>query len=215
MKKIKVLIADDQNLICEGIRIILESQPDMEVVAAANNGKTAVELAETLKPDIVLMDIEMPVMNGIEALKKIKESNPKTMVLMLTTFDPDHYIIGAFRNGADGYLLKDTSGEKLAGTIREALSGDMIIPAAIAGRILAQIPKDNEVFSHRDYTLTPREEEVAELIAKGYGNEQIAQALGISSGSSKNYVSTVYAKLQAGSRQEAILKIMERKIRKN
>jgi DNA-binding NarL/FixJ family response regulator len=213
MKKIRVLIADDQNLICEGIRIILDSQPDIAVVAAANNGKTAVELAETLKPDVVLMDIEMPVMNGIEALKKIKETNPKTLVLMLTTFDPDHYIIGAFRNGADGYLLKDTSGEKLAGTIREAMNGGIIIPAAIAGRIIAHIPQEHQTETSRQFTLTQREEEVAGLIAKGYGNKQIAQALGVSTGSAKNYVSTVYAKLQAGSRQEAILKIMEKKIR--
>jgi len=213
MNKIRVIIADDQNLICEGIRIILDSQPDIEVIAAANNGLEAVELVASLNPDVVLMDIEMPVMNGIEALKHIKEKQPKTVVLMLTTFDPDHYIIGAFRNGADGYLLKDTSGEKLAGTIRESLSGNIIIPAAIAGRIIAQIPKDSQYKNQPDYNLTQRETEVADLMAKGYSNGRISEALGISMGSVKNYISTIYSKLQVGSRQEAILMIMEKKIR--
>ncbi|MEI6578461.1 MAG: response regulator transcription factor [Eubacteriales bacterium] len=213
MKKIRVIIADDQNLICEGIQIILNSQPDIEVIAAANNGLQTVELVSTLLPDVVLMDIEMPVMNGIEALKEIKEKYPKTIVLMLTTFDPDNYIISAFKNGADGYLLKDTSGEKLANTIREALSGNIIIPAAIAGRIIAQIPKENQFKRRTEFTLTQRESEVAELMAKGYSNVKISQTLGISMGSVKNYISTIYSKLQTSNRQEAILVIIEKKIR--
>jgi DNA-binding NarL/FixJ family response regulator len=204
MKKIRVIIADDQSLIVEGISIIIGSQPDIEVVATAGNGARAVELVEVYKPDIVLMDIRMPEMNGIEALKEIKARFPKTIVLMLTTFDPDEYILGAFRNGADGYLLKDTSGDKLALAIRDANAGNITIPASIAARIIAQIPKENRKNSLSDYNLTQREAEIAELICKGYRNDQLSREFGISMGTVKNYISSLYSKLEVSRRQEAI-----------
>lgn len=204
MKKIRVIIADDQSLIVEGISIIIGSQPDIEVVATAGNGARAVELVEVYKPDIVLMDIRMPEMNGIEALKEIKARFPKTIVLMLTTFDPDEYILGAFRNGADGYLLKDTSGDKLALAIRDANAGNITIPASIAARIIAQIPKENRKNSLSDYNLTQREAEIAELICKGYRNDQLSREFGISMGTVKNYISSLYSKLEVSKRQEAI-----------
>lgn len=204
MKKIRVIIADDQSLIVEGISIIIGSQPDIEVVATAGNGAMAVELVEVYKPDIVLMDIRMPEMNGIEALKEIKARFPKTIVLMLTTFDPDEYILGAFRNGADGYLLKDTSGDKLALAIRDANAGNITIPASIAARIIAQIPKENRKNSLSDYNLTQREAEIAELICKGYRNDQLSREFGISMGTVKNYISSLYSKLEVSRRQEAI-----------
>lgn len=204
MKKIRVIIADDQSLIVEGISIIIGSQPDIEVVATAGNGARAVELVEVYKPDIVLMDIRMPEMNGIEALKEIKARFPKTIVLMLTTFDPDEYILGAFRNGADGYLLKDTSGDKLAMAIRDADAGNITIPASIAARIIAQIPKENRKNSLSDYNLTQREAEIAELICKGYRNDQLSREFGISMGTVKNYISSLYSKLEVTRRQEAI-----------
>lgn len=204
MSKIKVVIADDQNLICDGIRIILDSQPDIEVVAIAENGQKAVEFVTAYKPDVVLLDIKMPVMTGIEALKEIKAKDPKTVVLMLTTFDPDEYIIGAFRNGADGYLLKDTTGDKLAEAIRNAFNGNVTIPASIAARIIAHIPKETIKKSLSDYGLTQRELEIAELITKGYSNVKISQALGISLGTVKNYISTIYSKLEVSNRQDAI-----------
>jgi DNA-binding NarL/FixJ family response regulator len=159
---------------------------------------------EVYKPDIVLMDIRMPEMNGIEALKEIKARFPKTIVLMLTTFDPDEYILGAFRNGADGYLLKDTSGDKLALAIRDANAGNITIPASIAARIIAQIPKENRKNSLSDYNLTQREAEIAELICKGYRNDQLSREFGISMGTVKNYISSLYSKLEVSRRQEAI-----------
>jgi DNA-binding NarL/FixJ family response regulator len=190
VNKIKVVIADDQKLICEGIRIILEACPDIEVAATAENGHDAVRVVDELQPDVALLDIQMPGMSGLEALKTIKARHPKTAVLILTTFDPDAYIFEAFRSGADGYLLKDMSGEKLAAAIRDAHSGNVTIPASIAARIIAQIPRKAK--SLGDYGLTQREQEIAGLIVKGYSNDSIVSALGITLGTVKNYVSTLY-----------------------
>ena len=207
MNRIRVLIADDQLLICDGIRIILDSHPDIEVVATAGNGRAAVESALTRQPDVVLMDIQMPELSGIEALKLIKAKRPQTVVLMLTTFDPDEYILESFRNGADGYLIKDLSGDRLAMAIRDAFAGNSTIPVSIAARLIAQIPKETRKNSLADYDLTARESIIANLIAQGYLNETIAQKLGISIGTVKNYISSIYAKLEVNNRQQAILLI--------
>lgn len=203
MNNIRVVIADDQQLIREGIWILLESQ-GIAVIACAESGKEAIKLAAELKPDVVLMDIKMQDMSGLEALKEIKRHNPKTRVLMLTTFDPDEYILEAFRNGADGYLLKDLSGDRLSAAVRDAYAGNVTIPAAIAARLIAQIPKDTQRKTIEDYGLTRREEQIAKLIVKGYRNECIAEELGIKLGTVKNYISTLYSKLEACGRCEAI-----------
>lgn len=207
MKKIRVLIADDQNLICDGIRIILNSQPDIEVTAAAYDGITAVEYVAKFRPDVALLDIEMPGMTGLEALKKIKAEYPEVKVLMLTTFDPDDYILAAFRSGADGYLLKDLSGEKLSAAIRDAYAGNVTVPASIAARLIAQIPSDNQKNSLADFQLTYREIEIAQLLAQGYQNEKIVQTLGLTMGTAKNYISDIYSKLEVKNRKEAIMMI--------
>lgn len=204
LNRIKVIVADDQLLICDGIRIILDSQPDMEVVATADNGWAAVQLVVEHQPDVVLMDIQMPGRSGIDALKEIKARYPDTRVLMLTTFDPDDYILDSFRNGADGYLLKDLSGEKLVSTIRDAHLGNVTIPASIAARIIAHIPKELHKKNLFDFGLTQRETEIAELLAKGYLNDNIAQTLEISLGTVKNYISSLYSKLHVKNRREAI-----------
>lgn len=213
MDNIKVLVADDQQLICEGIRIILDSTPDIRVVAVAGNGREAVAAALVHQPDVVLMDIQMPEKSGIEALKEIKAARPQTVVLMLTTFDPDEYIFASFRNGADGYLLKDLSGERLAMAIRDACAGNVTIPASIAARLIAQIPSAAVRKNLGDYGLTAREQEIAELIAQGYGNEELSKSLGISMGTVKNHVSTIYSKLSVDNRQQAILLITSLKSR--
>lgn len=205
MENIRVLIADDESLIREGIRIILDSQPDIEVAACAETGSEAVRQALALKPDVVLMDIKMPDMSGLEALRGIKRGCPKTVVLMLTTFDPDEYILEAFRSGADGYLLKDVSGDRLCAAIRDAHAGNVTIPAAVAARLIAQIPNEARKKTLSDFGLTLREAEIARLVSKGYSNESIAQAMGISLGTVKNYVSTLYSKLEVKNRREAIL----------
>ena len=207
MANIRVLVADDQQLITDGIRIILDSTEDIRVVATAGNGREAVTAALDLQPDVVLMDIQMPVLSGIEALKAIKAARPETVVLMLTTFDPDEYILASFRSGADGYLMKDLSGERLAMAIRDAHAGNATIPVSIAARLIAQIPEASQRKSLADYGLTEREKEIAELIAQGYGNEKLSKALGISMGTVKNYVSTIYSKLAVDNRREAIFLI--------
>lgn len=211
MGKIRVVIADDQNLICDGIKIILDSQSDIEVVATAENGQKAVEYATAYQPDVMLLDIKMPVMSGLEALRKIKADFPDIAVIMLTTFDPDEFIISAFKEGADGFLLKDTTGDKLAGAIRDAYNGNMSIPSAIVYRIISHIPEETRKDKLSDYGLTQREIEIAGLIAKGYNNEKIAKNLDISLGTTKNYICSVYSKLEAKNRQEAIIIIRKLK----
>jgi len=201
---IRVLIADDQPLVRDGIRIILDSQPDIEVVATTDNGQTAVELTRIHHPDLLLMDIQMPGMSGIEALKKIKADQPETIVLMLTTFDPDEYIFNAFENGADGYLLKDISGERLISLVRDAADGNILIPASIAARLIAVIPREQRRYSLKDYDLTQREMEIAALLSRGWRNDNIADTLKISIGTTKNYISTLYSKLQVKNRREAV-----------
>lgn len=212
MDKIKVLVADDQFLICEGIRIVLGAYQDIEVVATVGSGRAAVESVLSDPPDVVLMDIQMPEMSGIEALKMIKAKRPETVVLMLTTFDPDEYILGSFRNGADGYLMKDLSGDRLAMAIRDAYAGNSTMPVSIAARLIAQIPKDTRKRSLADYDLTARELEIADLITQGYQNDKISQALGISLGTVKNYISSIYAKLEVDNRRQAILLIASLRI---
>lgn len=200
MSKIKVVIADDQLLICEGIRTILNSQEDIEVVAIAHNGQAAVNSVLELCPDVVLLDIQMPEMSGIEALREIKSKSPKTSVLMLTTFDPDAYILDSFRSGADGYLLKDLSADKLISAVRDAYVGHVTIPASIAARIIAHIPKEQQKTTLSDYGLTQREAEIADLISKGYHNEAITEELNLSLGTVKNYISSLYSKLNVKNR---------------
>ena len=171
------------------------------------NGRDAVAAALAMKPDVVLMDIQMPEMSDIEALKTIKQARPQTVVLMLTTFDPDEYILASFRNGADGYLMKDLSGERLAMAIRDAFSGNATIPASIAARLIAHIPEYAKRKTLEDYGLTARELEIAEMIAQGYGNEKLAATLGISMGTVKNHISTIYSKLEVDNRRQATVLI--------
>lgn len=204
MEKIRILLADDQSLIRDGIRIILDSQHDMEVVATAETGTEAVEKAQALRPDLILMDIRMPACSGIEALKAIKSQRPEAVVLMLTTFDPDEYIYGAFESGADGYLLKDMPGEQLISMVRYAAAGNILIPAHIAARLIARIPREALKTRLSDYGLTQREREIAELIRIGSNNGKIAEKLGIAHGTVRNYISTLYSKLGVGTRREAV-----------
>jgi DNA-binding NarL/FixJ family response regulator len=201
---ISVLIADDQTLILDGIRVILNAQPDIRVVAAAQTGTDAMRLTGMHRPDVVLLDIQLPDCSGIDVLRRIKREYPKTVVLMLTTFDPDEYIFGAFENGADGYLLKDMTGDKLAAMVRDAAAGNILIPASVAARLIARIPRESRRASLSDYRLTAREAEIAGLIRAGYHNERIAKALGISMGTTKNYISTLYSTLEVKTRQDAV-----------
>ena len=214
--KIKIVIVDDQRLMREGLKTILSIEKDMEVIALAENGKTALEKIEEEKPDIVLMDINMPVMNGVECTDAIKKRYPEVKVLVLTTFDDDEYIIDALKNGALGYLLKDLPSEKLIASIRDVYNGNSIMQPEIAAKLIAHITNGSSQASRswekplkedENYTeeLTIREKDVLKLVAKGLSNKEIAKELFISEGTVKNYISTIYDKLGITERAKLVI----------
>lgn len=204
--KIKVLLADDQAILADGIKSVLSSSEELEVVGIAQNGAEALELAEAKRPDVILMDIRMPGMNGVIATQEIKRKFPEMKVIVLTTFDDSEYILGAMNNGASGYLLKDTSGAALIDAIKNAYAGDTILPAKIAKRIAdaaKMVTNDREIRLKREFNFSDREVEIALMIYEGFTNKQIASALKLSDGTARNYISAIYEKLRAASRTEA------------
>jgi len=213
MAKISLVIADDQMLTREGLRTILDLEEDMEVVGLARNGEEAWELAERLQPTLVLLDIQMPVMDGLAALKRIKESCPSTRVLILTTFIETDYIVEGMANGANGYMLKDMDADKMIASIRDTANGQFVLPAAVAAKLAArmsQIAEDSE-FTRRSgenlVNLTEREEKIAGLMLRGLNNREIAETLFIAEGTVRNYISALYGKLDAIDRAQAIAKL--------
>lgn len=209
---IKVLIADDQTILADGIRSVLTSCDELSVVGIASNGEEAVRLTTELSPDVVLMDIRMPVMNGVIATREIKEKHPEVKVLVLTTFDDSDYILDAINNGASGYLLKDTSSASLIDSIRNAYAGDTILPAKIARRIADAarlVHTDREMQLKRTYGLSDRETEVAIMLCEGFTNKQIATALKLTDGTARNYISSIYDKTKSFNRTDAVKKMKE------
>lgn len=204
---IKVLIADDQTLMRDGLKTILDLEDDIEVIATAENGEIAFEKSITLNPDVILMDIRMPIMNGVESVKKIKSMLPKVAVIMLTTFDDDEYIIEALSNGASGYLLKDMPAEKLIEAIRDSLKGQLFIPTNIAAKLISRLyeKETSKKTLKKDLELSERELEVSSLLIEGYNNKQISSKLFISEGTVKNYISNIYSKIGISDRTKAAL----------
>ncbi len=208
--KIKVLLADDQAILADGVKSVLSSCPDLEVVGIASDGFEAVTLTGKLKPDVVLMDIRMPNMNGVIATQEIKRKYPDTKVLVLTTFDDSDYILNAINNGASGYLLKDTSASALIDAVKNAYAGDTILPAKIARRIAdaaRMVTSDREYKLKRRFSLSDREVGIALMLYEGFTNKQIASALKLTDGTARNYISTIYEKLSATSRLDAVQKM--------
>ena len=208
--KIKVLLADDQAILADGVKSVLSSCPDLEVVGIASDGFEAVTLTGKLKPDVVLMDIRMPHMNGVIATQEIKRKYPDTKVLVLTTFDDSDYILNAINNGASGYLLKDTSASALIDAVKNAYAGDTILPAKIARRIAdaaRMVTSDREYKLKRKFSLSDREVGIALMIYEGFTNKQIATALKLTDGTARNYISSIYEKLDASSRLDAVQKM--------
>lgn len=211
-KKIRVLLADDQSILADGIRSVLSSCAEIEVVGIAADGFEALELLEKCKPDVILMDIRMPNMNGVIATQEVKRRHPEVKVLILTTFDDSDYILNAINNGASGYLLKDTSSAALIDAIRNAYAGDTILPAKIARRIAdaaKMVSTDREIRLKRAFSLSDREVEIALMIYEGFTNKQIASALKLTDGTSRNYISAIYVKLGVSSRGDAVAKMKE------
>lgn len=215
-KAIRVLLADDQSLIRDGLRMVLELEPDITVAGTAQNGEEAVELARCLYPDVAVLDIRMPRMDGVECTKRIKELIPECKVLILTTFDDDIYLLDALANGASGYLLKDIEMEDLVEAVRDAAYGKMAIPPAIAGKLSRSLARASEAIKQQRppeppelQSLSAREREIAAMLAQGFTTKQIASALFLSEGTSRNYISTIYAKLGVYERTKAILRLKE------
>ena len=207
---IKVLLVDDQQILAEGIKSVLETSNEVEVVGIASDGVRAVEKVTEQKPDVVLMDIRMPNMNGVVATKKIKEIDDNIKIIILTTFDDSDYILSAINNGASGYLLKDIGATALIDAVKNAYAGDTILPAKIAKKITdaaAMISSDKEYKLKKAFNFSEREVEIALMLVDGFTNRQIASALKLSDGTARNYISAIYLKLGAEGRSAAVEKL--------
>jgi DNA-binding NarL/FixJ family response regulator len=218
--KIRVLIADDQRLMREGLRIILEDTPDMEVIGEAENGLVAAQIAESQRPDVILMDIRMPVLDGIEATGRIRRQAPEERaprILLLTTFDTPELVIEGMRAGAAGYLLKDCSAEELCSAVRAVARGQVLLQASSAAQLLARLhPQEAPFYGPATETtvtpevaklgLTAREMEVVRLIAQGHSNTEIAAQLFVSEATVKTHINHIFSKLGARDRSQVIVK---------
>ena len=207
MEKIKVLVVDDQTQLAEEIAEILKTDDQLEVVGKAADGFEALEKMPDAQPDVVLLDIRMPNMNGVVATQRIKADYPNAKVLILTTFDDSDYILNAINNGASGYLLKDIGGDALIDAVKNAHAGDTILPAKIARRIAdaaRHVAADREIRLTRAFGMSEREVEIALMIYEGFTNRQISAALKLSEGTTRNYVSSIYIKTKCENRSQAI-----------
>ncbi|WP_420846504.1 response regulator [Nocardioides solisilvae] len=211
---VRVIVADDQELFRRGLTMLLTQEPDIEVVAEAGDGVAATELAASMAPDVVLLDVRMPRRSGIEACKAIKEDNPSAKVIMLTVSDEEADLYEAVKSGAAGYLLKDSSIEEVAQGIRVVADGQSLISPSMAVKLIDEFkqmskPERNQVNGLR---LTERELEVLRLVAKGLNNREIAKQLFISENTVKNHVRNMLEKLQLHSRMEAVMYAVKEKL---
>jgi DNA-binding NarL/FixJ family response regulator len=204
--KIHLVIADDHLVVRDGLRGMLESQPDFEVVGEASNGEEAVHLASSLKPEVVLMDLRMPVMDGVTAIRQIKDNQPGVQVLVLTTYDSDADILPAIEAGATGYLLKDISREELYSAVRATARGESVLAPGVAARLIGRMRAPAEE------QLSRRELEVLQLVAEGCSNSEIASALHISQATVKSHLVHIFGKLGVSDRTAAVTVALQRGI---
>ena len=204
--KIKVLICDDQAIIRDGLEMLLKLEKQFDVVGAATDGAEAVDMVEQLQPDLVLMDLKMPVMNGVEATRQIKDKFPDVKVLVLTTFSEDEWIFDAIRAGASGYLLKDTPRENVVDAIKGTVDGKNFVDPSVAGKLMSQVTsQQTHPASLITDKLSEREIEILRLVAKGRNNSEIAASLFLSEGTIRNYISSIFVKLDVTDRTQAAL----------
>jgi DNA-binding NarL/FixJ family response regulator len=207
MDSLHILIADDHPLFRKGMRTLLTATAEIEVIGEATTGQEVIELAATLQPDVILMDLQMPGVNGIEATRQILQTSPHIRILVITLFEDDASVFSALRAGARGYVLKDTKEEEMVRAIRAVGNGEAIFSPSIATRLMdffaaprPAVPK--EIFP----TLTEREREILQLIARGSTNHDIARQLALSVKTVNNYVSNIFSKLQVADRAQAIIR---------
>jgi DNA-binding NarL/FixJ family response regulator len=210
--KIRILLADDHVVVRQGTRELLEREADLEVVAEASDGEAAVRLAAEHMPDVAIMDISMPKMNGIDATRQIKAANPGVSILILTAYDDDQYIFALLEAGAAGYLLKNVHAEELVRAVRAVASGEAVLQPSIARRVVNRFAPSED--KHAEVSaldqLTEREIEVLKLAAKGMKNQDIARELFLSIRTVQTHLSNIFSKMGVGSRTEAVLDALKR-----
>lgn len=203
---IKLLICDDQYVVREGLRAIFETDTNLQVVGTTADGAEALELIPQLQPDLILMDLKMPVMNGVQATRLIRQKYPDVKVLVLTTYDADEWVFDAIRSGAAGYLLKDTQRETLISAIKDVMAGKTPVDSAVAGKLFTQVsqgtpgPQSSLIDS-----LTEREKDILRLLGAGLSNADIAARLYFSEGTVRNYISSILDKLGLSDRTQAAI----------
>jgi DNA-binding NarL/FixJ family response regulator len=205
----RLLVADDQALVRVGLRKILESEPDLEVVAEATDGENAITEARRHRPDLALMDVRMPVLDGIEATRRIVNAQPRTRVLILTTFGLDTYVFESLRAGASGFMLKDAPPEELVAAVRIVASGEALLTPAVTRAVIEEFmrqpPVPTVTPSSALRELTPREREVLDLLARGLSNPEICEQLVISEATAKTHVARILQKLDLRDRVQAVI----------
>ena len=218
MAPIRILIVDDQRLMREGLRTLLELESDLAIAAEAEDGQAALEQYEATRPAVVLMDIRMPRLDGVEATRRLCQRWPEARVIILTTFDDDAYVFDGLRAGALGYLLKDVSGHELAEAVRKVAAGGALIEPSVARKVLAEFARlaqpdrpapDGPALDRLPEPLSEREQGILRLLASGANNRQIASQLFLAEGTVKNYISTILAKLGVQDRTQAALRARE------
>jgi DNA-binding NarL/FixJ family response regulator len=210
---IHILLVDDQRLMREGLRTLLELESDLEVVGEAGDGQAALDAYADLKPDVVLMDIRMPIMDGVEATRRLRSRWPEARIIILTTFDDDASVFEGLRAGARGYLLKDLSGQELASAVRTVAAGGALIEPSVARKVLAEFarlaPASRPAEAALPEPLSERESEILRLLAQGLSNGEIADRLSLAEGTVKNYVTNILQKLDVRDRTQAALRARE------
>ncbi|MCX8062774.1 MAG: response regulator transcription factor [Anaerolineales bacterium] len=209
MAKIKIMLVDDQALFREGLKTLLNSRPEFEVVGEASNGEEAIRLAHLLRPQVILMDLRMPILDGVQATRRIRGLHPDCNIIVLTTFDDDEDVFEGLRAGAIGYLLKDVSSEKLFEAIRSAAKGEYFLLPSITAKVVAEFSRLPRIASRpgeAEKILSPRETEVLRLVATGISNKEIAERLFISEGTVKNHLSNILSKLNVKDRLQAVIR---------
>lgn len=212
-KPIRVLLVDDQALFREGLRTLLSLSPELEVVGEASNGMEAVQAAARLRPDVVLMDLRMPVLDGVAATRRLSENHSQCRVIVLTTFDDDEYVFEGLRAGAVGYMLKDVSSETLVAAIEAAARGESFLQPSVAAKVVAEFARLSSLAPFQPgspaETLSGREIEILRLLVTGATNREIATKLVLAEGTVKNYVTNILYKLGARDRTQAVVKAKE------